>query len=246
MKAGRALAVSYVASSAMADSAASPVAGAKGQTRLVAPDPRQRAIARRAAESRATVPDIELTTEVSVEAPAALLARRECSLTALLVRSCALALRDVPRANAAYRDGRFELYSRVNVGFSVCTEDAYVVPTVFDADRKSLAQCGAETDELRRRALAGELAPPELSGATFTLTDLSATGIVAASPVIPPSQAAALTAGAIRERPVARDGVLHSVPTLTLSLACDHRIVYWSHAAALLDRIGELLSQAAL
>jgi len=152
----------------------------------------------------------------------------------------------VPRANGAYRDGRFELYSRVNVAITVCTEDAYLAPIVFDADRKSLAQCSAEVGDLRRRALAGELTPPELSGATFTLTDLSAFGIAGASTVITPSQAAALTAGSIRQLPVIRDGALRSSPALTLTLACDHRILYWSHAAALLTRIGELLSEAAL
>ncbi len=246
MKTGRAVAVSYVAWSAMADSPAAPVVGAKGETRLVAPNPRQRAVARRAAESRATVPDIELTTEVEMQASLALLARQGCSLTAMLVRSCALALRDVPRVNGAYRDGRFELYSRVNVGITISTDDAYLIPTVFDADRKSLTQCNAEIEDFRRRALSGELAPPELSGATFTLTDLSADGIAGASSVIGPSQAAALTAGAIRERPVIRDGALRSAPALTLTLACDHRIVYWSHAAALLNRIGGLLSKAAL
>lgn len=238
--------MSYFAPSVMADSAAASAAGAKGETRLEEPNPRQRAIARRAAESRATVPDIELTTEVDMQAPLALRHRLGCSVAAMLVRSCALALRDVPRANGAYRDGRFELYSRVNVGVAVSTDDAYVTPTVFDADRKSLAQCSTEIEELRRRALSGELAPPELSGATFTLIDLSAYGIVGASTVITPSQSAALIAGSIRERPAIRDGSLRSVPAVMLTLACDHRILYWSHAAALLNRIGALLSEAAL
>ncbi len=230
----------------MVDHVATSAVGARGETRLEEPNARQRAIARRTAESRATVPDIELTTEVDMQVPLVIVGQQGCSITAMLVRSCALALRDVPRANAAYRDGRFELYSRVNVGITVATEDAYVTPTVFDADRKSLAQCSAEIEELRRRARSGELAPPELSGATFTLTDLGDYGIVGASTVITPSQAAALAAGSIREVPVIRDGALRSAPALTLTLTCDHRILYWTHAAALLNRIGELLSEAAL
>ncbi len=238
--------MSYFPSSVMADPAATSAVGAKGETRIEEPNARQRAIARRTAESRATVPDIELTTEVDMQAPLAIAEQRGWSITAMLVRSCALALREVPRANAAYRDGRFELYSRVNIGITIATDDAYLTPTVFDADRKSLGQCSAEIEDLRRRARSGELAPPELAGATFTLTDLSAYGIAGASTVITPSQAAALTAGAIREVPVINDGALRGAPSITLTLACDHRILYWAQAAALLNRVGELLSEARL
>jgi len=230
----------------MADPAATSAVGVRGETRLEEPNARQRAIVRRAAAARATVPDVELTTEVDMQAPLAMLAQQDYSITAMLVRSCALALRDVPRANGAYRDGRFERYSRVNVGVTVATEDAYVTPTVFDADRKSLAQCSAEIEELRRRSQTGDLAPPELSGATFTLTDLGVYGIARASTVIGPLQAAALTAGAIHEVPLIREGSLRSAPTLTLTLACDHRILFWAQAAALLNRIGELLTEAEL
>jgi len=180
-----------------------------------------------------------------MRSPLALLAQQG-SVTAMLVRACALALREVPRANAAYRDGRFELYSRVNVAITVATDDAYLTPILFDADRKSLAQCSAEIEDLSRRARAGELTPPELSGATFTLTDLGAYGIAGASTVVTPSQAAALTAGAIRELALVRDGALRSTPAVTLTLTCDHRILYWAQAAAFLNRIGRLLSEATL
>ena len=67
-----------------------------------------------------------------------------------MIKACALALRDFPRANGAYRDGKFELYSRVNVGVAVAGQDALVVPTVFDADRKSLGQIAARVARARR------------------------------------------------------------------------------------------------
>ena len=78
----------------------------------------------------------------------------------MLARACALALRAVPRANGAYRDGHYELYSRVNVGIALTDEDTYVIPTVFDADRKQLPELTGEVEQLTVAALAGELSPP--------------------------------------------------------------------------------------
>ena len=77
------------------------------------------------------------------------------SFNDMVVKACALALREHPRANGAYRDGRFELYSRVNVGVAVAAQDALVVPTVFDADRKGLRQIAAESRALAQRVRDG-------------------------------------------------------------------------------------------
>jgi pyruvate dehydrogenase E2 component (dihydrolipoamide acetyltransferase) len=215
-----------------------PLAGVKGTTRIEDPSPAQRTIARRSAESRATVPDLELSADVDMAAAVELRAETGYAGTALLVRACALALRETPRANGAYRDGRFELYSRVNIGVTLGTADAYAVPAVLDADQKSLAELSAELDDLAVRASAGELTPPELSGATFTLTDLGAYEIARAP------QAAGLAAGAVRELPVVRDGALTTGPVLSLTLVADHRILYGSPAAAFLARIKSLLERA--
>jgi pyruvate dehydrogenase E2 component (dihydrolipoamide acetyltransferase) len=191
------------------------------------PDRSERMIARRSAEARATIPDLELSAEVDVEPSTA--------STACLVRACALALREVPRANGAYRDGRFELYSRINVGVIVASEECYVIPTVFDADRKSLSELTAEIAKLTERA--GELSPPELAGATFTLSNPGALGVASATPVVIAPQAAALAAGAVREVPVIRDGALVPGHSMTLTLACDHRILYGAQAARFLTAV---------
>ena len=152
--------------------------------------------------------------------------------TALLVRACGLALAEHPRVNASYRDGRFELYSRVNVGVVVASEDIYLIPTVFDADRKSLEQLSDELDELTAGAREGRLASPAFSGATFTIWDAGAHGIAAASiPPVPP-QAAALTAGAVR------------AAKATLTLSCDHRILYGDLAARFLGDVKARLERA--
>jgi pyruvate dehydrogenase E2 component (dihydrolipoamide acetyltransferase) len=215
----------------------------KGETTVEEPDRTGRAIARRSAEIRATVPDLEL----SVEADAgALLARAQaqgCTTTALLVAACAAALRAFPRVNGAYRDGRYELYSRVNVGVVIQTPQAPVAATVLDADTKSPAELDAEVARLAQRARAGELTPPEQAGATFTFEDLGEQGIHRAAGLVRPSQAAILTAGAPRAVPVLRDGAVVPGHQLTLTLACDHRIVFGELAAGFLRRVTELVQE---
>ncbi len=222
------------------------MSGLKGAIRVHEPDRAQRAIARRTAETRATVPDLELHTEVGAQAAISLAADCGCSITAILVRACALALRACPEANAAYRDGRHELYSRVNVGVVMHTEGAYVTPTVLDADSKSLTECSNELERLSARATAGELTPPELAGATFTLSDLTAHGAHRWSALVTPPQAAALTVGAIRPGAVVRHGALAPGHVMSVTLGCDHRILFGNRADAFLQRIVESIERATL
>lgn len=170
--------------------------------------------------------------------------RGEVGVTPLLVRACALALRDVPGANGAYRDGRFERYSRVNVGVAVPGADGYAMPTLPDADRKSLQQLAEEIEVAQRRALDAQLSPRDSSGATFTLYDLGALGVDRGSPLIVPPQAAAAAAGAVRKVAAVRDGALASAMAMTLTVACDHRILYGGEAAAFLSAIKRRLEEA--
>ncbi len=213
----------------------------KGETTVEEPDRAGRAVARRSAEIRATVPDLEL----SVDADAGgLIARAEaegCSATALLIGACATALREFPRVNGAYRDGRYERYSRVNVGVMILTGDSQLIATMLDADTKSPSELGEEARRLMARARAGELTPPEQAGATFTFHDLGEQGIHRAAGLVIPGQAATLTAGAVRALPVLRDGAVVPGHQLTLTLTTDHRIVFGAQAAGFLGRIVELV-----
>jgi pyruvate dehydrogenase E2 component (dihydrolipoyllysine-residue acetyltransferase) len=209
----------------------------KGETRLEEPDRLQRFIGRRAAEIRATVPDLELSVDVDAGSLVAAAERQRVSTTSLVIGACAAALKEVPRANAGYRDGRFELYSRVNVAFMLEGPSAQVAATLLDADRRSPAELDAELSRLRARAGAGELTPPEQAGATFTLIDVGVHGVHRAVPLIPPPQAAAVTVGAVRPAPVVRDGAVTAGHTLALTLACDHRILFGAEAARFLTAI---------
>jgi pyruvate dehydrogenase E2 component (dihydrolipoamide acetyltransferase) len=225
---------------------------AKGQVAYEELSKTQQVIARRMAESKATAPHFYL--RASVDMSEAVAGRGQVKARALpgdvvpsfndmVVKACALALREHPRANGAYRDGRFELYSRVNVGVAVAANDALVVPTLFDADRKGLRQIATESRELARKVRDGEITPPELSGATFTVSNLGMYGIEGFSAVINPPQAAILAVGAIEERPVVRDGGISTAHLMQVDLACDHRILYGAPAAEFLARIRALLEE---
>jgi pyruvate dehydrogenase E2 component (dihydrolipoamide acetyltransferase) len=218
---------------------------AKGEVLTEEPTAAQRRVARRTAEARATIPHLESSIEVEMGAAMDRVERQAGSLDALLVRACARALRAVPRANAAYRDGRFELYSRINVGVVVAEGDVYVIPTVFDADQKPLAELSAEIGELARLARERRLSPPAFSGATFTLWNAGALGLSSASLVINPPQAAALAAGAVREVARLRDGAVVAERRTTLTLAGDHRILYGAEAARFLREVQAGLEEAA-
>jgi pyruvate dehydrogenase E2 component (dihydrolipoamide acetyltransferase) len=225
---------------------------AKGQVSYEELSKTQQTIARRMAESKATAPHFYL--RATVDMSQAVEGRRKLKALAaedsvvpsfndMVVKACALALREHPRANGAYRDGRFELYSRVNVGIAVAARDALVVPTLFDADRKGLRQLAAEARELAQRVRDGQITPPELSGATFTVSNLGMYGIDGFSAVINPPQAAILAVGAITEQPVVRDGEIATAHLMQIDLACDHRILYGAPAAEFLARIRALLEE---
>jgi pyruvate dehydrogenase E2 component (dihydrolipoyllysine-residue acetyltransferase) len=225
---------------------------AKGHTSYEDLSKTQQVIARRMAESKATAPHFYLRASVdmseAVEGRGMVKARAlpgdvVPSFNDMVVKACALALREHPRANGAYRDGRFELYSRVNVGVAVAANDALVVPTLFDADRKGLRQIASESRELARKVRDGEITPPELSGATFTVSNLGMYGIEGFSAVINPPQAAILAVGAIEQRPVVRDGEIASAHLMQVDLACDHRILYGAPAAEFLARVRVLLEE---
>jgi pyruvate dehydrogenase E2 component (dihydrolipoamide acetyltransferase) len=224
-------------------------ATAKGDVTVQELTRTQQLIARRMAESKATVPDFTLRSEVDMEACVQLRAALKAlggdvpSYNDMVVKASALALREFPRANGSYRDGRFELHSRVNVGVAVAALDSLVVPTVFDADRKSLREIARESRGLAERVRAGTVTPPELSGGTFTVSNLGMYGVTDFTAVINPPQAAILAVGALAQRPVVRDGALVARNTMGVTLVCDHRILYGADAAEFLARIRALLEQ---
>lgn len=212
--------------------------GLKGDVTVLEPDRGERWVARRSAETRATVPSIEFQTDVSMDATMELETKLGCGLISLLVRAAAHGLQAVPRVNGAYRDGHYEIYSRINIGVTLIDEGVYTTPTIFDADHKSAQEIAGELAGFYQRARHGEdLHPSETAGATFTVVDSTPYDIVALSPLISPPQAGALAAGPVRDVPVIRDGQVLPGQVMALSLAVDHRIVWGKAAAGFLEEV---------
>jgi pyruvate dehydrogenase E2 component (dihydrolipoamide acetyltransferase) len=225
-------------------------AGAKGELQVQELTKLQKTVSRRMAESKATAPDFQLQMEIDMSACVELRARlKEISDPApsfndMVVKACAKALREFPRVNGAYRDGRFELYSRVNVGVAVAAQDALVVPTIFDADRKALGEISANARDLIGKVRDGKITPPELSGGTFTVSNLGMYGIESFSAVINPPQAAILAVGALKKKPVVDErGRVVVRDMMGVTLICDHRILYGADGAEFLARVRELLER---
>lgn len=208
-------------------------------------------IADRLSQSAFTAPHVTLHTEV--DATNLVLARRELNDTlagqttiaynALLIAFVAQALRQFPQVNACLRDGDICHYAAVNVGLAVDTERGLLVPVVRQADRLGLLAIQQRVDELAQRALTGKSLPDDLSGGTFTITNLGAFGIDAFTPIINQPQAAILGVGRIVTKPVAYEGEMALRERLTLSLSFDHRLIDGALAAQFLQSIGQLVER---
>jgi pyruvate dehydrogenase E2 component (dihydrolipoamide acetyltransferase) len=165
------------------------------------------------------------------------------TITDLLVKITAAALREHPRANASWDDGRIMSNPNVNVGLAVATEDGLLVPVIHDTDRKRVREIAARRKELVERASAGKLRPDDVQGATFTISNLGMYGVDAFSAIVNPPQAAILAVGRIADRVVPVDGQAVIRPIMTLSLSSDHRVLDGARAAQFLDTLASLIEE---
>ncbi|GAA0370518.1 pyruvate dehydrogenase complex dihydrolipoamide acetyltransferase [Actinoallomurus spadix] len=205
--------------------------------------------ARRLTESMQSTPHFYLTRVVDV---GALLAFRKTlnealnpakvSVNDLIVKACATALRANPVLNVSFTEDSLLVHKRVNVGVAVALEDGLVVPVIRDADRKTVSQIGAETRELAGRAREQRLTPQEMSGGTFTVSNLGMFGIDSFTAVINPPEAGILAVGATRKDVVVGDdGEFTARDRLTLTLSVDHRACDGATGAKFLGELAELL-----
>jgi pyruvate dehydrogenase E2 component (dihydrolipoamide acetyltransferase) len=210
----------------------------------------QATIARRMSESAAQIPVFTVSADADVTEVVALRrgAREESSeapsLNDFVVKAAALVLREMPRFNASFAEGKIRLFDRINIGIAVASDDALLVPVVAGADTKTLGEIGAETRRLAAGARDRSLRPDDLRDGTFTVSNLGMFGVRSFTAIVDQPQTAILAVGAVRRAPTegdAGDVVFRDVMTLTLS--CDHRVVYGADGAKFLSRLCELLAR---
>jgi pyruvate dehydrogenase E2 component (dihydrolipoamide acetyltransferase) len=210
-----------------------PPAQGKGGVKVVELTPTQETIARRMVGSATTIPVFTVAIDIDMSLIAALRKDAESapSVNDFVVKATALTLRDFPRFNASFCEGKVEYYSRINVGIAVATDDALLVPVVFDADRKTLREVAADSRRLADAARKRTLQPEDLRDATFTVSNLGMFGVSSFTAIIDPPQVAILAVGG-------KHG-----DHMTVTLSCDHRVVYGADGARFVSRLRELLER---
>jgi pyruvate dehydrogenase E2 component (dihydrolipoamide acetyltransferase) len=212
----------------------------------------RRVIARRLGESKQTVPHFYMSVDCAIDE---LLRVRKMlnagqegghiSVNDFVIRAAAIALRQVPAANASWSDDAILLWQRADIAVAVALEDGLITPIVRGADLKGLAQIAAETRDLAQRARAGKLKLEEFQGGTFSVSNLGMYGIREFAAVINPPQGCILAVGAGEPRPVVRDGQLTVATVMTCTLSCDHRAVDGAVGAQFLGAFKRLVEEPA-
>lgn len=203
------------------------------------------AIARRMVASLQAMAQVTLFTECDVTELVHLreYLRREFDLTYtdLIIQATARALEKHPRLNASLDGDQIYLHEDIHIGMAVALDEGLIVPVVRDANRKTLRDIARETKDLAERARKGMLVMDEVSGATFSVTNLGRYGIDGFTPIINPPEVAILGIGRILEKPAAYHGSVALRQMVTLSLTHDHRLVDGAPAAAFLRTVAEIL-----
>ena len=189
-------------------------------------------IARRLVEAKQTIPHFYLTIDCEIDRLMEL--RQELngrsddyklSVNDFVIRAAALALRQVPEANASWAENAMLRYNTVDIAVAVAIKDGLITPIVRNADHKGLATIANEMKELIARARAAKLMPEDYQGGTFSISNLGMYGIREFAAVINPPHGAILAVGAGEQRPVVKDGALAVATMMTCTLSCDHRVV---------------------
>jgi len=164
----------------------------------------------------------------------------------ILIKACSVALKEQPMLNSYLEGNEVVLYDEVNIGLAVATEEALLVPVVKDVAGKNLYEIASDGDALIEKARKGELAIDDVTGGTFTITNLGMFGVRDFTPIINPPQCAILGVGEMKDKPCVCDGQIVVKPMMTLSLTFDHRIVDGAQGAMFIRRVKELLENPLL
>jgi pyruvate dehydrogenase E2 component (dihydrolipoamide acetyltransferase) len=163
--------------------------------------------------------------------------------TDLLVKCAATALRDHPRLNASWTGDGIQVNPDIHIGIATAVDEGLIVPVIHEADTLSLSEIAAQRKELVERASAGRLRPADITGGTFTLTNLGMYRVDVFNAILNPPQAAILAVGRLADRVVAVEAQPAVRPTLIVTLTCDHRVVDGARAAKFLDDFANLIEE---
>ena len=208
------------------------------------------AIARRMPLSKAPVPHFYVTSEVAMdrawelrEELNALEGQPKISVNDFVVRACALALLKHPGVNASFQGESIRVWHRAHIGIAVALEDGLITPVLRDSHAKSLAQIAVEARDLAERARARKLRATELSGATFSISNLGMYDVTEFSAIINPPEGAILAVGSVRRVAVVDDAGLGVGRRMALTLSCDHRVMDGAMGARFLQDVKRLLEE---
>lgn len=209
----------------------------------------RQAIARRMVDSKRDAPHFYVEAEVPMDAVLAFVAREKAreaeskpTVTAVLARACARALRAHPRLNAVWTARGLEQMDGVNLGVAVALDDGLIAPALLGADSLSLAETATALSDLVTRARARRLRPAEATEGTFTLSNLGMFDVARFTAIVVPPQVAILATGRTTERPVVLDGQVVARPMLAATVSADHRAVDGADVAAFLETFKTLLA----
>ena len=209
----------------------------------------QTIVARRMVESKTTVPHFYLTTEVRMDEAVRIQKQIRESVTGaekltisdLVMRASALALRTFPGVNASWGGDHIEVKRRINIGFAVAQPKGLVVPVLKDVDSKDLVQISIESRQLIERARAGKPSPQDLEGGTFSISNLGMFGVTDFAAVVNMPEAAILAVGAVSDKPVVDGGQVVAGKLMQMTLSVDHRVLYGADGAQFLAEVKRLL-----
>jgi len=200
--------------------------------------------AERVSLSARTAPHSTIPMEVDMSNAVKLREEMGVSYTDILVKAVAKASEEHPSLNSTLEREQIKIYEDINIGVAVATEKGLVVPVIRDANKKSLTQIASALKELVVRAREGKLAKEDLTGGTFTITNLGMYGVEVFIPIINPPEAAILGVGKVTEKPVIVNNQIKVKPVMYLSLSFDHRIIDGAPAAKFLQKVKQILESA--
>jgi pyruvate dehydrogenase E2 component (dihydrolipoamide acetyltransferase) len=197
--------------------------------------------AERVSLSARTAPHSTITMEIDMSKAVRLREETGASYTDILVEAVAKALEEHPNLNASLEREQIRIYEDINIGVAVATEKGLVVPVIHNANKKSLTQIAATLKELVEKAREGKLTKEDITGGTFTITNLGTYGVEVFIPIINPPEAAILGVGRVAEKTVMVNNEMKVKPVMHLSLSFDHRVVDGAPAAKFLQRVKQIL-----